>query len=82
MRAHLKNCPPIHIVVEGETLLDVCRKYTGSVQRFTELLEVSPDLVPALLTPGQHIKLPVNWVVTTCYTEEVFAKYLQRSQLD
>lgn len=82
MRAHLKNCPPVHIVAEGETLLDICRKYTGSAQRFTELLGTNPDLEPTLISPGQHIKLPINWVVTSRYTEEVFEKYLQLQHLD
>lgn len=82
MRAHLKDCPPVHTVVAGETLLDICRKYTGSAQRFTELLDINPDLDPTSIAPGQQIRLPINWVVSTRYTDEVLEKYLRRLQAD
>ena len=60
--------PQIHVVADGETLLDVARHYGLG---FNEIADLYPNQDPWLPPRGMNVTVPSQWVLPTSKTEGI-----------
>jgi LysM repeat protein len=60
--ARLADVPPVHKIVDGDTLGDIAARYLGSAARAMEIFEANRDLLtdPELLPIGAELKIPAR----------------------